>query len=174
MVQFHVKRRRLTDRRVGYINASMFKPLSDYILIKPLPRRQSATLEVVSKEKYSRGLVVAVGPGERNHRRIVEGKTDLGERVRKEEKPGLRPMQVKPGDWVTYVDLDYYAKYHEDGIDYVIAQEKDVTFVSDREFVDAHHSLSDAEVERLVALHNQPLNLTPLAEHWRTETVEHV
>ena len=152
----------------------MFKPLSDYVLIKPLKRRQSSTLEVVSREKFSRGLIVACGPGERLHRRIVEGKTELGERVRKEEKPGIRPMQVKPGDWVTYVDLDYYAKYHEDGIDYVVAQEKDITFISDREFVDAHHMLSDAEVEDLLARHNAPLDLTPVAEHWRTESAEHV
>lgn len=141
----------------------MFKPLSDYILVKPLKRQQSKTLEVVSREKYSRGLVVAVGPGERNHRRIIEGQTDLGTRVRKEEKPGVRPMQVKVGDWITYVDLDYYGKYHENGTDYVIAQEKDVTFISDREFIDQHHSLTDAEVDRLIAEHNKPLELTELA-----------
>lgn len=141
----------------------MFIPLSDFILIRPLKRQQSRTLEVVSREKYSRGLVVACGPGERNHRRIIEGKTELGDRVRKEEKKGVRPMQVKVGDWVTYVDLDYYSKYSENGVDYVVAQEKDVCFISDRDYVDAHHSLTDAEVDRLIALHNQPLELKELA-----------
>lgn len=141
----------------------MFKPLSDFILIKPLPRQQSQTLEVISKEKYSRGLVVAVGPGERNHRRVIEGQTELGTRVRKDEKPGIRPMQVKVGDWITYVDLDYYVKYSEAGVDYIIAQEKDVTFISDREFIDQHNSLSDAEVEVLIAAHNAPLELKEIA-----------
>jgi co-chaperonin GroES (HSP10) len=126
----------------------MFKPFADYILVKPLQRKQSDTIEVVSHEKYSRGLVVACGPGERL-------KNSLGE-----ETGAIRKMQVKPGDWITYVDLDHiYPKHFDNGTEYRVLQDKDVTFISDREFVDAHHSLSDAEIDRLLAEHNKPLEL---------------
>jgi co-chaperonin GroES (HSP10) len=130
----------------------LFKPTQDYILIKPLKRLQSRVLEVVSNEKYSRGLVVACGPGERLKRKDGYGL----------ETGAIRPMQVKVGDWITYVDLDHiYPTYFERGEEYRVLQDKDVCFISDREFVDAHHSLSDAEVDRLLAEHNQPLELLP-------------
>jgi co-chaperonin GroES (HSP10) len=77
----------------------MFKPTQDYILVKPIERKKSHVVEVVSYEKYNRGMVVAVGPGERMKRNG-------------EETGAIREMCVKPGDFVTYVDLDHiYPKY---------------------------------------------------------------
>jgi co-chaperonin GroES (HSP10) len=127
----------------------MFKPTSDYILVKPVERRQSTTLEVISDEKYNRGMVVAVGPGERIKNR------------RGEETGHIRPMVLKPGDFITYVDLDHiYPKYFEGKDEYRVLQDKDVTFVSDRDFVDQHNQLSDEEIDRLIAEHNRPLEVT--------------
>lgn len=128
----------------------MFKPLGDYILVKPLKRLQSKVVEVVSHEKYSRGLVVAVGPGERLKRKSGYGL----------ETGAIRPMQVKVGDWITYVDLDHiYPKHFEGGVEYRVLQDKDVTFISDRDYVDAHHELSDADIDKLIAEHNKPLEI---------------
>lgn len=130
----------------------MFKPLEDYILVKPIERKKSAVLEVVSYEKYNRGLVVAVGPGER-----IKNK-------RGEETGARRRMQLKPGDFVTYVDLDHiYPKHFDGGVEYRVLQDKDVTFVSEREFIDQHNSLSDEEIDRLIAAHNGPLELRSAA-----------
>ncbi len=126
----------------------MFKPLFDQILVKPLDRKQSDTLVVISNEKYNRGLIVACGPGER-----IKNK-------RGEETGAIREMQVHPGDWITYVDLDHiYKVYFENGIEYRILQDKDVTFVSERSFIDAHNSLSDAEIDNLISFHNSAREL---------------
>jgi co-chaperonin GroES (HSP10) len=125
----------------------MFKPTQDYILVKPIERKKSHVVEVVSYEKYNRGMVVAVGPGERMKRNG-------------EETGAIREMCVKPGDFVTYVDLDHiYPKYFEAGVEYRILQDKDVCFISDREFIDQHNQLSDEEIDRLLAEHNKPLEI---------------
>ncbi len=133
----------------------MFIPLQDFILVKPLKRQQSKVLEVVSHEKYTRGLVVAVGPGERMKKKYKEH----GNRVRTEETGLLRPMSVKVGDWVTLETIGRYPDYFENGIAYKVHQDKDVAFISDREYIDAHNSLTDAEIDSLIALHNQPLHI---------------
>ena len=133
----------------------MFKPLSDYILVKPVKRLQSRILDVVSKEKYSRGLVVAVGPGERIVKRHRLSQTDW----EVTETGAIRPMQVKPGDFITHETIGRYGAYSEGGVDYVILQEKDVAFISERQFIDEHNLLSDAEIDMLIAAHNKPLEL---------------
>lgn len=113
----------------------MFKPTQDYILVRPIKRKQSQTLEVVSHEKYGRGEVISVGPGERLTKKYNEG----GNRWRTEETGIVREMQVKIGDFIIYGDgkLDYmYPKYFENGVEYRILQEKDVCMVTDREEVE--------------------------------------
>ena len=40
----------------------MLRPLRDKIVVKPLDRKQSETLAVVSSEKFNLGYVVATGP----------------------------------------------------------------------------------------------------------------
>lgn len=131
----------------------MFRPLRDQILVKPIERRQSDTLIVINSEKYTRGLVVAVGPGERLHRRINEGETPFGTRIRKEELGGIRPLTVKPGDFVTLETVGAYPEYEENGVTYRIHQEKDVAFISDRGYIDQHNSLSDEQIDALLAAH---------------------
>jgi co-chaperonin GroES (HSP10) len=123
----------------------MFKPQSDYILIKPIERKLSSTLAIIAEPEYSRGLVVAVGPGERMKRK---NGTETG---------FIRPCGVKVGDFITY-GLDWiYPKYEENGVEYRILQDKDVLFISDRESVDIHNSLSDEQIKELIASHNKEL-----------------
>ncbi len=114
--------------------------------MRPIKRLQSKTLEVVSYEKYSRGLVIAVGPGERLKRNG-------------EETGAIRPMQVKPGDFVTLENAGRYPEYEENGTTYRVHQDKDVAFISDRAFIDQHNELSDEEIDRLLAEHNKPLEV---------------
>jgi co-chaperonin GroES (HSP10) len=125
----------------------VFKPTQDYLLVKPIERKQSQTLEVISSEKYSRGLVVAAGPGK-------ERKNSRGELTGKRKQ-----MDVKPGDFITYGDplrgYDFWPKYEEDGILYRVLQQGDVCFISDRQYVDEHNSLTDAEIDTLIAKHNR-------------------
>lgn len=131
----------------------MFKPKRDYILVKPIRRKQSATLQVVTREAFERGMVVAAGPGDYLRRKTVDKRiTKTGVFI---------ATEVKPGDFIGYVDLGhvngYYTPYEEDGEHFVIAQEKDVTFVSDREFIDPDRTLSDADIVRLIAMHASPV-----------------
>lgn len=124
----------------------MFKPTQDFILVKPVKRRQSFTLEVISNEKYSRGLVIAVGPGERIMRNG-------------EETGAIRPMQVKPGDFVTLENAGRYPLYVEDGVEYRVHQDKDVAFISERAFIDQHNELTDEQIELLLAKHREPMEI---------------
>ena len=95
----------------------MFKPLHDHILVRPVKRLQSRIIDVISNEKYSRGQVIAVGPGERLKRKNGQ------------ETGHIRPMQLKVGDWVTMENHGAYGAYSEGGVDYWIMQEKDVAFI---------------------------------------------
>lgn len=101
----------------------MLTPTQDYILVRPVERKQSDVLQVISNEKYTQGEVVAIGPG----------KVD--------EKGRRQPLTVKPGDFITYGDLDkgfdFYPPYREGGTEYRILQEADVCFVHDNQGVTA-------------------------------------
>ncbi len=134
----------------------MFRPLQDFILIRPVKRLQSRILEVVSNEKYSRGLVVAVGPGERIVKRYSEG----GNRWRSEETGARRAMVPQPGDFVTLENSGRYPEIEIDGVRFRVHQDKDVAFISERAYIDQHNELSDAEIDALLAAHRPPAMLT--------------
>lgn len=124
----------------------MFRPLRDQILVKPITRRQSSALEVISNERYSRAIVIAVGPGEPLKR---NGKFT----------GRLRDMDVKPGDYIVYGFDHIFPVYREDGIEYRILQDKDVCFISDPEFIDAHSALTDTQIESMIRAHNPALQI---------------
>lgn len=91
----------------------MLKPRQDFILVKPLERKQSETLLVVSHEKHCRGEVLAVGPGKRD------------------KKGRIHPLDTKPGDIVAFGDgnFDFYPKHYEGTECYRLIQEADVAFI---------------------------------------------
>ena len=134
----------------------MFRPLFDFILIRPIKRMQSRVLEVVSYEKYHLGMIVAAGPGD------YPKFTDEKRRGIRNYKAAFIETQVKPGDFIAYVDMDsvpnYYKHYREDNddgtsVEYIIAQEKDVVFIGEREEIDPCGEVNNAETARLIAAH---------------------
>lgn len=101
----------------------MLKPTQDYILVRPLIRKQSGVIEVVSNEKHCRGEVIAIGPGELN-------------------KHGKHmPMDVRVGEIVAFGDgnFDFYPKLYGPitpmGTQemYRVIQEKDICFIIEDE-----------------------------------------
>lgn len=95
----------------------MLKPRQDFILIKPLLRFHSSTIEVVSHEKHCRGEVVAVGPGKRD------------------KKGNIRPLEAKPGDIVAFGNgsFDFYPEWREtpEGPVHRLIQEADIAYIED-------------------------------------------
>lgn len=107
----------------------------DYILVKPVERKQSDVLQVISHEKYTQGTIVAVGPG-------------------KPDKRGrIQRLDAKVGDFITYGDLvrgyDFYPIYHEDGMKYRILQEADICFIAEPD--NPAHGFTDQEIAKLVS-----------------------
>lgn len=90
-----------------------FKPFQDYILVKPLPREHSETLEVITTEKHCRGKILAVGPGKRN------------------KKGRIQPLDAKVGEIVHFGDgnFDFYPKHFEGNECFRIIQEADICFI---------------------------------------------
>lgn len=88
------------------------KPLSDHVLIEPLPRDEKTKAgiflpESVDKERPEQGTIMAVGPG----KKLVSGK--------------IIPLNVKVGDKVLFT------KYGPNEIkveekEYLIAKEEDI------------------------------------------------
>lgn len=104
-------------------------------MVRPVARKQSDVLHVISNEKYTQGEVIAVGPG----------KVDA--------KGKLWPLTVKPGDFITYGDLvngyDFYPKYEENGEAFRILQEADIAFIADPD--NEAHQLPADQIAKLVS-----------------------
>ena len=90
------------------------RPRLDYLLVEPLARDLSKTLEVIEHTKPVRGRVIAVGPG--THPKVYydrEGRKTEDRSQRHEFRYSSRflPTQVKPGDLVELggIDLGGYA-----------------------------------------------------------------
>lgn len=100
----------------------MFQPTQDFLMVKPLIRKQSSIIEVLSQEKQCRGEVIAAGPGKASKRGVII------------------PLDVKAGQVVAFGDgnFDFYPKHYVSNPDgtsdeYRIIQEADVTFVIEYE-----------------------------------------
>lgn len=91
----------------------MLRPLQDYILVRPLVRKQSDILEVISHEKHCRGEIVAVGPGKFDKR---------GRRI---------PLVSQIGQIVIFGngDFDFYPRHYEGTEVFRVIQEADVAGV---------------------------------------------
>lgn len=98
----------------------MITPLQDYVVVRPIQRKRSEVLTVITSEtdQGSWGAyadVIAVGPGLPNKR------------------GNIMPLDVKIGDRVMYggdrLGCINFPKYVEDGVEYRVIQEADVCFV---------------------------------------------
>lgn len=92
-----------------------FKPLQDYIVVRPIERKQSAILAVVSYEKQCRGEILAVGPG------------------KPDKRGNVRPLASKPGEIIAFGngDFDFYPRVEHNGEECRLIQEADICFVFD-------------------------------------------
>jgi chaperonin GroES len=90
-----------------------FRPRQDYLLVRPIERKQSDIIAVVSNEKHCLGEIVAVGPGKRDKR------------------GNLRPLDSVVGQIVTFGngEFDFYPKLELDGVIYRVIQEADICWV---------------------------------------------
>ena len=100
-----------------------FKPLWDYLLVKPLPRSRSDVLTIITAEQDhgsigARSEVVAIGQGKPNKRGII-----------------IPNDGVSIGDIVWYggerLGCIKYPKVRENGVDYECIQLNDIMFVED-------------------------------------------
>lgn len=97
----------------------MFRPLQDYVLVKPLKRIQSTIIEVISNEFNNRGEVISVGPGKYSKKNV------------------LIPLQVKPGEIVHFGEFkNMFPEYYENGEKYLIVQEADLMVLDDADIND--------------------------------------
>ena len=88
------------------------KPISNYILIKPLPQEEITKAgiflpESADKERPEQGTIVAVGPG----KKMVSGK--------------IIPLNVKVGDIVLFTKYGP-TEIKIDNKEYLIAKEEDI------------------------------------------------
>jgi chaperonin GroES len=99
-----------------------FKPLQDYVLIKPEIRSRSERLVVITSETDQGswgafGEVMAVGPGKRSKKGVII------------------PLVLKKGDIVLYggqgLGCIKFPRYEEDGQEYLVIQEADACGVGD-------------------------------------------
>ncbi len=87
------------------------KPLSNYILIKPIKEEEKTKTgillpETAEKEKSEQGMVIAVGPGR---------KTSSGKIVSVEVKPGQKVLFTKYGpSEIKVEDKEYLIAKEED------------------------------------------------------------
>lgn len=90
----------------------MFRPLDDYILIRPLDRQMSTVIDVqLLNERENLGEVIAVGPGKCN------------------KKGWRRPLDVNIGDIVRFGEFEFPTFYDGDIDKYLIIQEADIAGV---------------------------------------------
>jgi len=88
------------------------KPISNYILIEPLPQEEKTKAgiflpESADKERPEQGKIIAVGPG----KKMVSGK--------------IIPLNVKVGDIVLFTKYGP-TEIKVDNKDYLIAKEEDI------------------------------------------------
>lgn len=104
----------------------MFRPLQDYVLVRPIERARSSILTVITSETDQGswgaiGDVVSVGPGKRSKKGI------------------LIPLISKIGDRVLYggagLGCIKFPKVMHDGIEHIVIQEADICSVLEVETV---------------------------------------
>lgn len=88
-----------------------FRPLRDYLVVRPLDDAQAGLVHVVRSGRPRRGEVLAVGPGH----------------------PG-KPLDTRVGDIVQFTDVMTYPTVYEDLTRLLIIQEADVCAIEIEEF----------------------------------------
>lgn len=101
-----------------------FRPTQDYVLVRPLERKLTDSgIIAINWEKHCRGTVVAIGPGKRNKRGIIQ------------------PLDSRVGDTIAFGDgnFDFYPRVDLNGETFRLIQEADIVFV-DNDAEDIRHA----------------------------------
>lgn len=122
------------DRKPQYFPpGTVLRPLREKIIVKPLPWTPSSIIEIAGNKRAPlRGVVTAVGPGERVK---VRWKNAQGQIYKIGETGQVIPTSIKPGDVVELGGLERDG-YQFDQILighelHVVCSEKDVCFIHD-------------------------------------------
>jgi co-chaperonin GroES (HSP10) len=105
------------------------RPLRDYIIVKPIEWRPSATIDVIHKNKPLRGTITAVGPG-------CYPKRYNKDRTKTWDSQAFRRTEVKVGDTVELGGLEIggylFPEIMIGNTVHVIAREEDVCAVHNK------------------------------------------
>lgn len=85
---------RLESKGYAFIEAPGFRPLRDYLLLKPLPWKPSRTIQIAGDTRRTlRGVIIAAGPG-------IYPKRYNRDRSKTWDSEAFRPTEAKVGDTV--------------------------------------------------------------------------
>lgn len=118
---------RLESTRHEIITASEFRPLRDYLLVRPLPWTPSRTIQIAGDTRRTlRGTVLAAGPG-------VHPTRYNKARSRSWESPAFRPTEAKIGQTVElgglHIDGYEWPKVIYNGEPCIICRDEDVAAI---------------------------------------------
>lgn len=119
---------RLESTKHAIIETTGFRPLRDYLLVKPLPWKPSRTIEIAGDTRRTlRGTVVKAGPG-------IYPKRYNRDRSKCWESPAFRPTAAKEGQTIELggLHLDGYSwtkVMDKDGTEYIICRDEDVAAI---------------------------------------------
>lgn len=120
---------RLESQAYAFIEAKTFRPLRDYLLIRPLPWKPSRTIEIAGDTRRTlRGTVVKAGPG-------IYPKRYNRDRSKCWESPAFRPTEAKEGQTVELGGLHIngyeWPKVMYNGEPHIIARDEDICGIVD-------------------------------------------
>lgn len=118
---------RLESTRYEIITSKEFRPLRDYILVRPLPWKPSRTIQIAGDTRRTlRGTVLATGPG-------TYPKRYNRNRSRSWESPAFRPTEVQIGQTIElgglHIDGYEWPKVIYNGEPCIICRDEDVAAI---------------------------------------------
>lgn len=135
----------------------MLKPRADYILVRPLPRVASRIIEVILHEEPNLGEVIAVGPGKRNKKGVIQ------------------PLAVKPGDIIRFMEWKgMFPEWREtpEGPAYVIVQEADIAAIEEPDEAQSQIQVMNSRLTGAIAACGALLDAQPLPTSGRMAWVD--
>lgn len=115
---------RLESTGYQVIETAGFRPLHDYLLIRPLPWKPSRTIQIAGNTRRTlRGTVIKAGPG-------LYPKRYNRSRTKCWESPAFRPTEVKEGQTVElgglHIDGYEWPKVLYQGELCIVARDEDI------------------------------------------------
>lgn len=120
---------RLESQRHEIITSEGFRPLRDYLLVKPLPWTPSRTIQIARDTRRTlRGTVIKAGPG-------IYPKRYNRARSKSWESKAFRPTEAKVGDTIElgglHIDGYEWPKVIYNGEFHIICRDEDICGIVD-------------------------------------------